>query len=128
LSPGLIKEKNKVQRKTKEIFKRLIAIFLLVLLTDSYAIKIADNAFHDHHDFACNIQDESCFHQHHEKCLIHSFEFSLFVLKTPILSFIAIPYFPCFSIYYQAPNIYKPLNHSFLFRAPPVHMDLSLKV
>jgi hypothetical protein len=49
-------------------------------------------------------------------------------LKTPILSFIAIPYFPCFSIYYQAPNIYKPLNHSFLFRAPPVHMDLSLKV
>lgn len=117
-----------MKEKTKEIFKRSIAIFLLVLLTGSYAIKIADNAFHDHHDFVCNIQNEYCFHQHHEKCLIHSFEFSLFLLKTQILSFTAIPYFPCFSIHYQVPNIYKPLNHSFLFRAPPIHMNLSLSL
>lgn len=126
LSPGLIKEKNKVQRKTKEIFKRLIAIFLLVLLTGSYAIKIADNAFHDHHDFACNIQDKSCFHQYHEKCLIHSFEFSLLLLKASIKSFNVNFYFDCYHIHYRSRSFSEQLNHSLLFRAPPFQENFSL--
>jgi len=126
LSLGLIKGKNNVQRKTKELFKRGVAIFMLALLMTSFAIKTADSCFHEHYNETCNKQNGYYLHQYHEKCAVHSFEFSLLLLKNSIKSIPVIVNFDCFSIHYRSRSFSKQLNHSSLFRAPPFQENFSL--
>jgi hypothetical protein len=99
----------KVLRNGMAIF--MVAIFLLPTM-----VKLE----HHHDHFVCKAKTEKHFHDHHEKCQICSFEFSVFMSE----EFFSLPENPIsFGGYindYKVGNFSTTPDYTFLLRAPPV--------
>jgi hypothetical protein len=96
--------------------RNIISLLMVVVLLAPSLIKLE----HHHAHFVCNEENEKHIHTYHEKCLVCSFEFSVFSLtKTELLSCKAklIDGYnkPAYNSYYCDCS-----NYSFLLRAPPL--------
>jgi len=93
-----------------------MAIFMVVILLLPTAVKIE----HHHDHFICHAHNEKHFHDHHEKCPVCNFEFSVFCAADPKIR----PANAALNTVYIAPlyNFIFPdySKYSFLLRAPPI--------
>jgi hypothetical protein len=102
-------------------YKNIISLFLASILMAPTVIKLE----HHHEEFTCKAKYLNHFHPSHEKCLICSFEFSVF---SPGKEFPKIE-----KSYFGKPNnILSPYSlpqgkqkYSSLFRAPPLFAIVS---
>jgi hypothetical protein len=88
----------------------LLAIFLLPTV-----VKLE----HHHDHFHCNVKNEKHYHDYHDKCLICSFEFSIFISDiNKIVSEEEIPV-SNYKENYQSAYYSNLSKYSFSLRAPP---------
>jgi len=99
-------------------FRNSIAILMVGLLLLPSIVKLE----HHHDHFVCHAKNEKHFQEHHEKCQICNFEFSVFsVSKIEFFhttdELIGIYIAPCYKFFYSDWSKY-----SFLLRAPPLNI------
>jgi hypothetical protein len=94
-----------------------LAIFMVAILLLPPFVKLE----HHHDHFVCKAKTEKHFHDHREKCLVCSFEFSVFMSE----EFFALPeMLVSFGVYindYKVGNFSTSPYYIFLLRAPPIH-------
>ena len=104
---------------TKKL-KDIISILLVFIFLMPMTIKLIDGLFHHHDHFICTAKHEHHFHEHHDKCSIPDFEFSLYSLNKIILETQKTFYCDRLTINYTSNYCCSKLKYSFLLRAPPV--------
>jgi len=96
-------------------FKNSMAIFMVAILLLPPLVKLE----HHHDHFVCKAKTEKHFHDHHDKCQICSFEFSVFMSE----AFFSLPEnqisFSVYSNDYKVDNFSTTPDYTFLLRAPP---------
>jgi len=100
--------------------KNIISISLVFILLTPMSVKFFDGFFHHHDHFICTAKHEHHFHEHHKKCPIPGFEFSLYSLNKIILE--TQKTFYCVGVNINNTSKYcnSKSKYSFLLRAPPV--------
>lgn len=97
-------------------FKNIISLFLLLVFVLPSILKFE----HHHEHFEHKADNGKYYHEHHEKCLICSFEFSIFSHEPEK---IVIPKEQPISKYdnkYRSAYFSSLSKYSFLLRAPPI--------
>jgi hypothetical protein len=96
--------------------RNIVSLLLVVVLLIPPLVKLE----HHHEHFVCNAKAEKHYHNHHEKCQICSFEFSVFMSE----EFFSLPEAPnSFGVYindYKVGYFSTTPDYTFLLRAPPV--------
>jgi hypothetical protein len=78
---------------------------------------------HHHDHFVCHAKNEKHFHVHHEKCLVCSFEFSLYSLGNRAAASLKAEHNSGYNNNYRQDYFLNNLKYSFLLRAPPAFTD-----
>jgi hypothetical protein len=96
--------------------KHIISLFLVFQLLAPTVIKLE----HHHEQFSCNAKHEKHFHTCHKKCLICSFEFSIFSLCKSAVTVLKADYKASYNENLFQSYFSDSSNYSFLLRAPPL--------
>ena len=98
---------------------RKIVSLLMVFILLAPSIVILE---HHHDHFVCHAKNEKHFHSFHEKCLICSFEFSVFSVSKVehLLTSVELIWGYFAPVYHFFYTDYS--NYSFLLRAPPLNI------
>lgn len=98
-----------------KLFRNSISILMIGTLFLPSIVKLE----HHHDHFVCNAKTEKHFHDHHEKCSICSFEFSVFMSD----EFFSLPENPIsfggYINHYKVGNFSTSPIYTFLLRGPP---------
>ncbi|MFA9389036.1 MAG: hypothetical protein ACERKD_04485 [Prolixibacteraceae bacterium] len=97
-------------------YKIIVAVFLMVVFLMPNIIKLE----HHHDTFVCKAKAEKHFHDHHKKCAVCAYEFSIFSNDfVPIVLSLEQTSFPYFN-WYPSLHFLRITDYSFLLRAPPL--------
>jgi hypothetical protein len=100
--------------------KNTISVSMVIIFLMPMTIKLLDGLFHQHDHFICTAKHEHHFHEHHDKCPIPGFEFSLYSLNKIILETQKTFYQDGLIISYISNYCNSKSKYPFLLRAPPV--------
>lgn len=99
-----------------KLLKNSISILMVGVLLLPQIVKLE----HHHDHFVCNAKTEKHFHDHHEKCQVCSFEFSVFLTEDSSL----LPEKPITQSAFNNPFGINTFSNSFAYsfqlRGPPV--------
>lgn len=104
---------------TKKL-KNIISISLVFIFLTPLMVKFFDGFFHHHDHFICTAKNEHHFHEHHDKCPVLGFEFSLYSLNKILIETQEEFYYDGQIISYISNYCSSKLKYSFLLRAPPL--------
>jgi hypothetical protein len=96
--------------------RNIVSLLLIVFLFTPSLVKLE----HHHDHFECKTKTEKHIHDHHEKCQICSFDFSIFMSEA-FFSLLENPI--SFGVYindYKVCNFSSTPDYFFLLRAPPI--------
>ena len=99
--------------------KHIISLFLAFALLAPNVVILE----HHHDHFVCHAKNEKHFHVHHEKCLVCSFEFSLYSLGNKVAAPSKIDHNSGYNNNYRQDYFFSNSKYSFLLRAPPTFTD-----
>jgi hypothetical protein len=100
--------------------RNTISVSLVIIFLMPMSIKLLDGLFHHHVHLICTAKDERHLHEHHEKCPIPGYEFSLYTLNKILIETQKAFYCDGLTINYTSNYCNSKSKYSFLFRAPPV--------
>ncbi len=104
---------------TKKL-KNIISLTLVFILLTPMTIKLIDGFFHHHDHFIYTAKNEKKLHEHHAKCPILHFVFSIFSLEKHIQITKRNHQYVKLSNNYNFVHYCNNLKYSFLLRAPPI--------
>jgi hypothetical protein len=108
---------------TKKL-KHIISITLVFIFLTPMTVKLLDTQYHDHDHFVCTAKNELHFHEHHYKCPILAYEFSLYSINKIKVVTYKTHYFEKLLISYFSIYCCSKSKFSFLLRAPPLNIHI----
>lgn len=104
--------------------RNTVSILLVIVFLLPITIKFFDGLFHHHHHCICITKDLTQLHKSHKKCIIQSFELSVFSFQKHIFQKHKAEYNNRVSISYISNYFSGKFNYSFLLRAPPCRNNI----